>query len=131
MSDEGKKPDDKDDLEKKLTDDPAFQELAKAVKGLAILAQQGQTAATAQQESFKELLAKFKEEAPKAPEADPDAVNDLDNVGLIKLVVGEVGKVVDEKIGNIGESLNKTNQDLSDSKLAVLYLEILYPLREG
>jgi len=115
MSDDNK---DGNDDQKKLTDDPAFKEMQNAVKGIALLVQQGQQANTTMQENFTKLMEKVSEPSKKEdPEPDPDDINELDNVGLIKLVVGEVGKVVDDKLEAVGDSITATKQGLIDTRL--------------
>lgn len=112
--------------QKKLTDDPAFQEMQKAIKGMALLVQQGQSASTQMQKNFETLVEKIGKPAPiKEKEPDPDDINDLDNVDLIKLIVGEVGKVVDEKVGRVGESIITTKQDLNDANLRTEVKELM------
>ncbi|MEK0326699.1 MAG: hypothetical protein QQN63_13455 [Nitrosopumilus sp.] len=44
---------------------------------------------------------------------------------LIKLVVGEVSKVVDEKLDQVGKTIQSTNQDINDTKLKAEVKEIL------
>ena len=119
MSDDGKKKNGKDDR-KELKDDPAFIEMQKAVKGITLLVQQSQIANTKMQESFKELLGKVGTKEPeKDLDPDEDAINDLDNAGLMKLVVGEISKVMKDQIGDVTKSLSTTNQNISDNKIAL------------
>jgi len=115
-----------DDGQKNLMDDPAFKKLSDAVSGIALLVQQGQSQNAQTQKNFEDLVKKIGEPTePKPKEPDPDDINDLDNVGLIKLVVGEVGKVVDEKLGKVNESIHSTNQNVNDSALQVEVKELL------
>ena len=108
-------------VDKKLTDDPAFQEMQKAVKGIALLVQNQTTVQQKMQENFTSALEKFGEskEKPKhvSLEDQQEAINDLDNMGLMSLVVKEVGKVVDDKLGTVTDKLDATKQDINDTRL--------------
>ena len=122
------KPDDKT-VDKKITDDPAFQEMQKAVKGIALLVQNQATASAKQSQDFTAALEKLAEskDAPKhiPLEDQHEAINDLDNMGLMSLVVKEVGKVVDDKLDSVTDTLKGTQQDLNDTRLAGQVKELM------
>lgn len=109
----------------KLTEDPAFQELQKAMKGLGIMVTQQQQASTKTQESLNALMGKLDKvidgdhEGSRhiSREEEEEALNDLDNNQLVKLILGEVGKVLDEKVGKIGEKVDQTNSRLSTAEI--------------
>lgn len=116
MSDENKGG---NDDRKELKDDPAFIEMQKAVKGISLLMQQNQASNTKMQDNFKLLMDRVGDREPERdPDPDEDAINDLDNAGLMKLVVGEISKVMKDQIGDVTKSLSATNQNISDNKIA-------------
>jgi len=118
---DAKKKDDDTTVDYKLMDDPAFQEIQKAVKGIALLVQNQTTSQAKMQTDFTAALEKLgdSKEKPKhiSLEDQQEAINDLDNAGLLQLVVAEVGKVVDDKLGTVAEKLEETNQGISDTRL--------------
>ena len=125
MTDE--KTDDKT-VDFKLMDDPAFKEIQQAVKGIALLVQNQATAQTKMQGDFTEAmktLAESQKPKPASLEDQQDAINDLDNSGLLQLVVSEVGKVVDSKLGTVADDLKKTNQDINDTRLTGQLRELM------
>lgn len=121
----------KDDktVDYKLMDDPAFQEIQKAVKGIALLVQNQTTSQAKMQTDFTSALEKLTEskEKPKhvSLEEQQEAINDLDNLGLMQLVVKEVGKVVDDKLGTVTDKLSETQQDISDTRFAGQLKELM------
>lgn len=120
MSDENKGGN--EDHKFNLTDDPAFQQLQKSMQGIALLVQNGAQSQKSLQESVTTLVAKLDETAPKPKhvpvEDQEDAVNDMDNVGLMKLIVSEVGKVMDGKLDEVSSNLANTRQSINDTRLA-------------
>lgn len=123
--------DNKDDktVEKKLTDDPAFQEMQKAVKGIALLVQQSTQNQNKMQENFTAAIEKLGESRDTTKhvslEEQTESINDLDNASLLKLVVGEVGKVVDQKLDSVSDTLKSTQQDINDTRLAGQVKELM------
>jgi len=109
------------DADKKLTDDPAFKQMQQAIQGITLLVQQGAANQKSMQDNFSKMIEKLGEPASRktevALEDQNDAINDLDNVSLMQLVVSEVGRVVDEKIGGVTDTLNTTRQSINDTRL--------------
>ena len=109
--------DDKDKFE--LTKDKAFIAMQDTIKGLALLVKQGQQNQTKFQETMTEKLKSLDTDDPKNKvigdddNDDDDAINDLDNKKLVTLVLKEVGKVIDEKVGDL-----KKNQDTITSRIS-------------
>jgi hypothetical protein len=126
--DDGKKGD-----EKKLSDDPEFQELQKAIKGLGTLVSQQTQQNAKLQGNFSSLMEKLDSaiEPGKGKGDDylndddgEEAINDLDNNQLVKLVLGEVGKVIEEKVSGVVKKVDDTNQRFSDSEIKKQIVEL-------
>lgn len=128
MTDAKKKDDDKT-VDYKIMDDPAFQEMQKAVKGIALLVQNQTTTQAKMQTDFTSALEKLGEPKGKPKhvslEEQQEAINDLDNIGLMQLVVTEVGKVVDDKLETVAGKLTETQQDINDTRLAGQLKELM------
>ena len=116
---DGEKKGDNGDLD--LSKNPVIIEMGKTIKGLGILLTQQQAATAKTNESLNSLVEVIKEgklsgsPKPDDKKIDPDAINDLDNSQLVPLVLSEVGKLLDSKIGKIGERIDKTDQDIVNS----------------
>lgn len=106
----------------KLSEDPSFQELQKTVKGLGMIVTQQQQQGVKLQESISSLVGKLDGlvDNPRGNDLDDDdedAINDLDNKKLVKLVLSEVGKVIDEKIGAVGKRIDSTASKMSEAEV--------------
>jgi len=105
-----------------LSKNPVIIEMGKTIKGLGMLVTQQGTAAAKMNDNLGKLIDSIKAGdlggKPKEDPPDPDAINDLDNAALVPLVLSEVGKLIDTKFGEIGGRLDKTNQSITDDKIA-------------
>lgn len=107
----------------------AFKKLSKTVEGLAILVQQGQAAQTKTQGNFDTLITKLDGMSTKTKEKEPDpeAINDLDNKDFLKIVLSEMGKLVDKKVGVVSEQIEITQGNLSRSEIKKQIIDLGRP----
>ena len=97
-----------------------IKELQQTVKGLAILVQQGQTVQAKNQQNFDALIGKLDKMAePPVKKVDPDAINELDNSEFLNVVIKEMGKLVDEKVGAVTSRIELTDNRLNQSDAAM------------
>lgn len=113
-----------------LSDNPVIVEMGKAIKGLGILLTQQQAAQAKTNESINSLVksindGKLSGEPKKKEEVDPDAINELENAQLIPLVLEEVGKLIDSKMGTVQSNLDKTNQNINEREVESQYKVLL------
>lgn len=107
----------------------AFKKLSKTVEGLAILVQQGQATHTKTQGNFDALIKKLDgmSAKPKEKDPDPEAINDLDNKDFLKIVLNEMGKLVDKKVGVVSEQIEITQGNLSRSEIKKQIIDLGRP----
>ena len=106
--------------DEKFEDSEAFKKLNKTVQGLAILVQQGQVAATKSQGNFDTLIAKMDKMSVVKPikkDVDPEAINDLENDEFLKIVLKEMGKLVDDKVGKVSDRIDVTDGRVSQTEV--------------
>ncbi len=120
MSKEGDK--DKDDDKLDLSKNPVIIEMGKTLKGLGILLTQQGAAQAKQAEGLDSLVKSIKEgklggPPPKKDDVDPDAINELENSQLVPLVLAEVGKLLDTKLGDMGKRIDGTDQRFVNKEL--------------
>ena len=113
---------DGDDLD--LSKNPVIIELGKAIKGLGALVTQQSAASVKTNENLTALVESIKSGdlgggKKKEPdgEPDPDALDDLTNSQIIPLVLGEVGKLLDEKLKTLDTKIGQTDQGIADDKI--------------
>ena len=114
-----------------LSKNPAIIEMGKTIKGLGILLTQQGAAQAKQTESLSELVETIKAgklsgtPEPDPKNVDPDAINELDNSQLVPLVLSEVGKLLDDKLGGINKKVDATDQSILDKDLKSQFTDIL------
>ena len=113
-----------------LSDNPIIVEMGKAIKGLGILLTQQQAAQAKTNESINSLVKSINEgklsgTPKKKEEVDPDAINELENSQLIPLVLSEVGKLIDKKMGTVQSNLDETNQNINNREVEAQYKTLL------
>lgn len=111
----------------KLSENKEFKGLLDTVKGLALLVQQGQQQQVKLREEVSGLVTKLNENpgGRKSDDGDgdpnPDAINELDNSGLVKIILQEVGKVMDDKLKAVSDDIKKTNSAVETNELKKEY----------
>ena len=118
----GDKEEGNEDLD--LSKNPIIIEMGKTMTGLAtLLTQQGQAQAKTN-DGLNSLMEAIKsgelggKKKDKDENVDPDAINDLENSQLVPLVLSEVGKLLDKKLGTIGERIDDTDKKLADTEIS-------------
>jgi uncharacterized coiled-coil protein SlyX len=119
---------DDDDKKFDLTKDPAFQEVQRQLKGLGMIVTQQSQSSKKLTESVSALVGKLDgittTRKDDDEDEDEDALNDLDNKQLVKLVLGEVGKVLDKKLEGVGTKIDATANRLDEAEVKRQVVEL-------
>jgi len=107
-----------------LSKNPTIVAMEKTLAGLAsLITQQGQSQAKTNK-SLDSLVTSIREgklggpSKKKEEDIDPDAINDLENSQLVPLIMDEIGKLIDGKLGDVGKRIDNTDKDIADGKVA-------------
>jgi len=127
MPDPKKKGDDDEKLD--LSKNPVILAMEKAIKGMGMMLTQQGTAQATTNENLGKLIKSIESgklgNPPKKEEVDPDAINELENSQIIPLVLEEVGKLIDKKLGGIKGDLDKTNAEISNRDVEAQFKSLL------
>lgn len=112
-----------------LADNKEFKQLVNTVQGLAQIVQQGQRAQVKLQEDLGGLVKRLDEggsgtRRTEDDDPNPDAINELDNAGLVKIILQEVGKVMDTKLEDVQKGVKDTRSTIETNELKREYARL-------
>ncbi len=121
---------DKDDLD--LSKNPAIIAINKTLTGLGMLMTAQQTASAKTNQGLDTLVEQIKAgklggDKPDDDDkkVDPDAINELENDQLVKIVLSEVGKMMDDKLGGVRKELDNTNKGIMSRDVETEFRSLL------
>jgi hypothetical protein len=108
------------DATKSLSEDPAFKELQKTVRGLALVVQESQKQQTQTMQSFQSMMEKMGTGGAPARKEDDHEVDfdNMSNSDLFQMITKEVGKLLDSKLGEVDKKVTSTRTELAESRVA-------------